>query len=67
MAKKPADAAPSASEYEPDAIYDVTLNAVVKINGLKFLPRDQHHMKGAFLTKLQAENPDAIGSATKRG
>lgn len=65
MAKKPAGA-DDAPEYEPDAVYDVTLNAVVKVNGLKFLPRDEHHMKGSFLTKIKAENPDAIGSATIR-
>ena len=66
MSKKHAVAA-DAAEYEPEALYDVRLDAVVTMAGLKFLPLNEHHMTGAFLTKLKAEYPDAVGSATKRG
>jgi hypothetical protein len=54
-------------QYEADAEYDVRLNLPVKAAGMTFLPLHEHQMKGALLTMIAAENPDAIGTATQRG
>lgn len=67
MADNEAGADSSAPGYEPDALYDVRLNSVVKVGGMKLLPINEHHIKGSVLSRIVSEYPDAIGSAAKLG
>lgn len=63
MAKKatPAPATPpaAATEFEPEALYDVTLARAVRVGTLMLRPKDSHRIKGSVATALG----DAIASA----
>lgn len=55
----------AAPAYEAGAEYTVALTRPAKVAGVDFLPRHQHTMTGAFLTRLIEENgADAVDSAT---
>lgn len=62
MPAKPTATTPA---YEAEVEYNVRLMKPLVSDGIQFLPRHEHTMKGDFLNRLIAENgPDAIDTAS---
>lgn len=58
------DPAPPAPIYDPAADYAVILSRLVRIDGLKLLPRAQNTLTGAAILRVIEEyGADAIDSA----
>lgn len=64
MAKKPNSSAKRAKNFDPERRYDVQLTRIVRVGGLKLLPRNQHQLTGAALNALVAEHGEDIVDAT---
>jgi hypothetical protein len=58
---------PAAPAYEAEAIYRVALRRPATLDGLRYLPRDEHTFVGAHLTRLIEENgAHVVDNAVRR-